>query len=340
MRTARVLTVSPSMLCTGGCTWSRGVSAPGGGCAWSGGMYLVLGGVPGLGVYLVPGGCTWSRGGVPGPGEVYLVPGGAPGPRGCTWSWGGTWSGGCTWSGVYLVPGVGGSVCSRGCTWSQGVGGVRYSPPVNRMTNRCKNITLPQTSFAGGKNYFGACIALNGENPPKLIRIQYVICRVICAVEQSTNCTCSLISLHIRSMWETICDAQAGFWLNSKFWFKILRVPHSQNSRVPPPTPPPTTENWNLGRSWHFEFWLGWEYPPPNWNLGRSWHFEFWLGWEYPPPHQNWNLGRSSDLGTLSFDLAESTPPPERKLSESSSPRVSEYWDLLHVETLSNPDNY
>ena len=27
----------------------------------------------------------------------------------------------------------------------------RYSPPVNRMTDRCKNITLPQTSFAGGK---------------------------------------------------------------------------------------------------------------------------------------------------------------------------------------------
>ena len=26
-------------------------------------------------------------------------------------------------------------------------------PAVNRMTNRCKNITLPQTSFAGGKNY-------------------------------------------------------------------------------------------------------------------------------------------------------------------------------------------
>ena len=27
-------------------------------------------------------------------------------------------------------------------------------PPVNRMTDRCKNITLPQTSFAGGKNSF------------------------------------------------------------------------------------------------------------------------------------------------------------------------------------------
>ena len=26
------------------------------------------------------------------------------------------------------------------------------APPMNRMTNRCKNITLPQTSFAGGNN--------------------------------------------------------------------------------------------------------------------------------------------------------------------------------------------
>ena len=25
-------------------------------------------------------------------------------------------------------------------------------PPVNRMSDRCKNITLPQTSFAGGNN--------------------------------------------------------------------------------------------------------------------------------------------------------------------------------------------
>ena len=28
----------------------------------------------------------------------------------------------------------------------------RKHPPVTRMTNRCKNITLPQTSIAGGKN--------------------------------------------------------------------------------------------------------------------------------------------------------------------------------------------
>ena len=30
-------------------------------------------------------------------------------------------------------------------------GATTHAPPVNRMTNRCKNITLPQTSFAGGK---------------------------------------------------------------------------------------------------------------------------------------------------------------------------------------------
>ena len=35
------------------------------------------------------------------------------------------------------------------------------SPPVNRMTHRCKNITLAQTSFAGG------ILRLNTRNTPK-----------------------------------------------------------------------------------------------------------------------------------------------------------------------------
>ena len=94
---------------SGGCTWSGGVPGPGGYLVW---------GVPGLG-------------GVPGPGGV-------PG-QGCTWSRGG----GCTWSGgVYLVWGVylvpGGVPGPRGCTWSG------TPPPVNRITHTCKNITLPQ----------------------------------------------------------------------------------------------------------------------------------------------------------------------------------------------------
>ena len=72
----------------GGAPGPRGVPGPGR-------VYLVPGGVPGLGGYLVPGG-------VPGLWGVYLVPGG------CTWSQGGTWSRGYlvqggAWSGGYLV---------------------------------------------------------------------------------------------------------------------------------------------------------------------------------------------------------------------------------------------
>ena len=139
MRTGRSLTVFRSLQQPGG-----------GGCTWSGGMYLVPGGwVPGpggvpdpRGVYLVPGGCTWS-GGVGGylVRGVYLILGGVPGRGGVPGP-----------GGVYLVPGV--YLILGGCTWSlggvPGPGGVylvRYSPTVNRMTNRCKNITLAKTSF-------------------------------------------------------------------------------------------------------------------------------------------------------------------------------------------------
>ena len=60
--------------------------------------------------------------------------------------------GGCLLLGGLLM---GGSAPGGGvCLWSQG--GVSQhalgqTPPVNRMTDGCKNITLPQTSFAGGK---------------------------------------------------------------------------------------------------------------------------------------------------------------------------------------------
>ena len=45
-----------------------------------------------------------------------------------------------------------GGVCPGGGCLLRGYlpsGGVHY-PPVNIMTDRCKSITLPQTSFAGG----------------------------------------------------------------------------------------------------------------------------------------------------------------------------------------------
>ena len=87
-----------------------------------------MGGGGSRGVYLLGGytwsqGCTWSGDGVPGLGG---------------WC---TWSGGGTWLGVYLVQG---GVPGPGGMAAPGPGDVRYSPPVNRMTDVCKNITLPQ----------------------------------------------------------------------------------------------------------------------------------------------------------------------------------------------------
>ena len=52
-------------------------------------------------------------------------------------------SGGVPGPGVYLVLG-GGGVPGPG-----GGGTCPGTPLMNRMTNRCKNIALPQTSFAG-----------------------------------------------------------------------------------------------------------------------------------------------------------------------------------------------
>ena len=66
MRTARLLPVSPSMHCSGGCTCWGCVPGPGG-CTCLGGVpgpwgvYLVPGGVPAQGVYLVRGGVYLPR---------------------------------------------------------------------------------------------------------------------------------------------------------------------------------------------------------------------------------------------------------------------------------------
>ena len=112
-------------------TWSLGVYLVPWGCTWSRGVYLVLGGCTwSQGVYLSPMGCTWSRGvylvlgGVPGPGGVCLVPGGVPGPRGYTWP-------------GSPPPRTRHTPPPTPRTWSG-------TTPVNRITDACKNITLPK----------------------------------------------------------------------------------------------------------------------------------------------------------------------------------------------------
>ena len=101
---------------------------------------MVPGGLPG------PGGWSaWSGGDLPDPGGwwsawsggVCLVQGGLPGPGGCLPGGGvcPVW-GVSAWCGVCLVRGVGGIPA---CT--------EADPPVNRMTDRCKNITLATTSL-------------------------------------------------------------------------------------------------------------------------------------------------------------------------------------------------
>ena len=47
--------------------------------------------------------------------------------------------------------GGGGHAGGRGACMAQGVVRGMHAPHVDRMTDACKNITLPQTSYAGGK---------------------------------------------------------------------------------------------------------------------------------------------------------------------------------------------
>ena len=73
-------------------------------------------------------------------------------PRGVS-AQGGVCLGGtsCIW--CYLYGASTPTECQHQCSCLYGVTQVRAGmrPPVDGMTDGCKNITLPQTSFAGGK---------------------------------------------------------------------------------------------------------------------------------------------------------------------------------------------
>ena len=130
-----------------------GLPGPGGGVsAWSGGRGVCL--VRGEGCLPGPGGvCLVWGGGFSLPGGVCL-PGGSPCQGVSAWSRGvgSAWSGGVlpARGGVCLAPG--GSAWSGGFSLPGGVclvpgGGCLETPPVNRITDTCKNITLATTSL-------------------------------------------------------------------------------------------------------------------------------------------------------------------------------------------------
>ena len=115
MRTGRSLTVYRSLLHGGDVSAPRGVSAPRAVCLlWGEGVLLLGGGVSSPGVSTLGG---WLLGG-----------------HVC--------SGGMSALGGLLL----GDVCSWG-VWYPSMHQGRHPPPVNRMTNRCKNITLATTAL-------------------------------------------------------------------------------------------------------------------------------------------------------------------------------------------------
>ena len=152
-----------------------------------------------------------------------------------------------------------------------------------------------------------------------------------------------LFSLHMRSVWETICDAQAGFWLNSKFLSKFSRKPLSgiSDQKAPPPHSP-------ISENFRFEMTkvysgippppfqktsdLRWpkftpEYPPSHFGKVQIWDDQSLL-WNTPSPHfgklQIWDdqsLLRNTPplLEKFRFEMTKvysGIPPPLRKMQE------------------------
>ena len=134
MRTGHSLTVCCSLL-PGGCLHGPGGSPCRGGLPAGGSPYL--------------GGCLPGPGGSPCLGGVCLVPGGLPARGVSAWSWGlSAWSGG--W---FSLP--------RGVSaWCWGGLPGDPLPPVNRITDTCKTITLATTSLRPVINFCKQCISL------------------------------------------------------------------------------------------------------------------------------------------------------------------------------------
>ena len=154
-----------------------------------------------------------------------------------------------------------------------------------------------------------------------------------------------LVSTYV--VWETICDAQAGFWLNSKFLSKFSRKPLSgiSDQKAPPPFGklqiwgdqkftleyPPLLENFRFEMTKILIQNTPWPLPPPHFGKLQIWDDQSLL-WNTPPPHfrklQTWDdqsllrntpppppFWKTSDLRWPTFTL-EYPPPLFRKMRE------------------------
>ena len=116
----------------------------------------------------------------------------------------------------------------------------------------------------------------------------------------------TFVSLHIRSMWETICDAQAGFCVNSEFLSKFSRTSLSGISDQSTPFP------WKLKFRQILALWVLTtpEYLIPPWKLKFRQILALWVLTtpEYPLPPKK--LKFRQILGHFEFWLLLNTPPP------------------------------
>ena len=121
----------------------------------------------------------------------------------------------------------------------------------------------------------------------------------------------TLISLHIRSMWETICESQAGFCThpsNSKFLSKFSRKPLSgiSDQKAPPPQWKTSDFRWPKFTPEELQIWDDQSLllnTPPNWKTSDLRWPKFTV--EHPPTEklQIWD----------DQSLLWNTPPPKLK---------------------------
>ena len=112
------------------------------------------------------------------------------------------------------------------------------------------------------------------------------------------------------------CDAQAGFWLHSKFWSKFSRKPLSgiEDQKAPPPI----SENFRFGMT---KVYSG--IPPTHFGKLQIWDDQSLL-WNTPPISKNFRFGMTKVYSTIPShphfgklqtwgdqSLLRNTPPPQ-----------------------------